>query len=512
MTCEIKKIDSNVTNLAFAEEECLKQLPTTPIWYDLEPNSYSDFGGDTKTVNRSPITISRQNKKGAVVDVSAAGGFNIDFTKSNLTRLLQGFFFADAHELPSTAPLNAAAVPIDSATSGTKTYALASGGDAFIAGDIVLASGFENAATNGIKTVASSTSATIVVNEAITTEAAPPAIAKIEKIGIQFTAEDIAMAKTGNILSLVSTTTDFTDFTELFPGQWIFIGGDATGKHFVNNVGYARIGSISANAIIFDDTTFAGATEAKTGLTIQIFVGTCIKNENTIDTIIRRSYQLERQLGLGVTDVQAEYLEGAVPNESKLNIPSADKITMDLSFTACNQTFVTGDGADVIKTGNHVSILGESAINTSSDIYRMKLAVLDPLTSVPSSLFGYVSEGSISIKNAPSENKAVGTVGAFDISVGNFEVSGSLTVYFSTVAAVAAVRNNADVGFSVIGAFSNAGFIYDIPLLSLGGGKLTVDKDKPIMLPLTSNGAENANGYTMLFESFKYLPTLAMPE
>jgi hypothetical protein len=506
------KIDSNITGLAFAEEESLKTLPATPVWYGLEPNSYSDFGGELSTVARAPIDPSRQNKKGTITDLDASGGFNIDFTKSNLVRLLQGFFFADARQLPSTQALNAAAVPLTGVTASSKTYAAASGLGSFAANQIVFASGFTNAANNGLKTVASSTAGTVVVNETLTDEASPPAAAKLETVGFQFASGDISLAVTSGIPSLVATAADFTTLPGLIPGLWVFIGGDAAGTRFANNVGYARIKSIAAKAIVFDDTSFTPATEAGTGKTIRLFVGTVVKNEKTPSLIKRRSYNIERQLGSGPTSTQAEYLEGAVANEFTLNVPQADKLNADLTFVACDNTHRSGEAGDEIKGGTRVGVAGEDAYNTSSDIYRIKMSVIDPASSNPSALFGYVSEANVSINNNVSPNKAIGTLGAFDTSAGNFEVGGSITAYFTTISAVRAVRQNADVGLSIIGASKNAGFVFDIPLLGLGGGRLNVEKDAPITVPLEPAGAENANGYTMLYEAFSYLPSVAMPD
>lgn len=516
MPCAINKIDSNITGLAFAEEECLKQLPgvdgADAVWFGLEPNSYSDFGGDLSTVARAPIDPSRQNKKGAITDLDASGGFNTDFTKSNLTRILQGFFFADARQLPSTAPLNGATVAISAVDSASKTYTVASGGAAFVAGQLVFASGFVNASNNGLKTVASSTGTTVVTVEALTDEASPPAGAKFETVGFEFASADINYAVVDGVGSIVSTTTDFTTLPGLFAGQWVFVGGDLVANRFANNVGYARIKSISANALVFDDTTFAGVNETGTGKSIRLFVGVVVKNEKTPALIKRRSYNIERQLGEGETSTQAEYLEGAVANEFTLNVPQADKLNADLGFIACDNTYRSGEVDDEIKVGARISAPGEDAYNTSSDIYRIKMAVHDPASSNPAALFGYVSEANVSINNNVSPNKAVGILGAFDTTAGNFEVGGSITAYFTTVAAVKAVRANADVGLSIIGASKNAGFIFDIPLLGLGGGRLNVEKDAPITVPLEPAGAENANGYTMLYEVFAYLPTVAMPD
>ncbi len=516
-TCAINKIDSNITGLAFAEEVCLKQLPTLaadgfdPTWYGQEPNSYADFGGELATVARSPIDPTRQNKKGTITDLDASGGFNTDFTKTNLNRLLQGFFFADARQPSSTDPLNGTKVAITGVTGATKTYSAAAGLGIFGASQLVLAKGFGPATNNGVKTIATSAAGAVTVDEVLVDEAAPPASASLSRIGYSFASGDINLAVVAGIPSLVATAADFTTMGDLLPGNWIFLGDDLLANRFANNVGYARIATVAAKSLTFDDTTFTPVNETGTAKTIRIYTGVLIRNEFDPALIKRRSYNIERQLGMGASSVQAEYLEGAVANEFTLNIPQADKLNADLSFIACDNTQRTGDVGDTIKTGARVPALGEDAFNTSSNIYRMKLAVLDATSSNPTSLFGYATEANITINNNASPAKAIGVLGAFDVNVGNFEVTGSITAYFTTVAAVRAVRNNADVGFSVIGASDNSGFVFDIPLIGLGGGRATVEKDAPIMLPLEAAGAQNSKGYTMAYISYPYLPTLAMP-
>lgn len=503
------KIDSNVTGLAIAEEASLKTLPGSPVWYEQEPNSYSDFGGDFSTVARAPINASRQSKKGKLVDLDASGGFNVDLTKSNMLRLLQGFFFADAREKASTKPLNGTAVAITNVDGVGEDYEAASGLGVFGAGDLVLASGFTNAENNGLKLVSSAAATSLVVSSNLVAET-PPADAKIETVGFQFPTGDADLVAATSTCSLTTSVTDLTTLG-LTPGEWVFIGGDSAATKFTNtNAGYARIKLISANEIIFDDATFTPASETGTTKTIQMFFGTVLRNEKDTALIKRRSYNIERQLGQDNDGVQSEYLEGAVANEFTLNIPQADKLNADLSFVALDNTHRSG--LEGLKSGTRVPAATEDAYNTSSDIYRIKLSVVDDTTFGEAALFGYVSEASIVINNNVSPNKAVAVLGAFDVSAGNFDVSGSITAYFSEVAAVAAVRNNSDVSLNFIAAQKNAGFIYDIPLLGLGGGRLNVEKDNPITIPLEMSASENALGYTMLKTFFAYLPTAAMPQ
>lgn len=527
MVCEVQKQDSNITGLSFAEEVCLKQLPTTaedgfdPTWYGLEPNSYSDFGGEITTVARSPIDPSRQNKKGTVVDLDASGGLNHDVVNDpNLRRLLQGFFFANIREKPTTKPMNGAQNVITGVTAADDKYALTSTGAAFnVAGLIVRGVGFTNAANNGLHVVASADADDVTVANGLVDET-PADTAYLEVVGYEFGDAEAGITKTGNLLTLTDSGNALASLG-LIVGEWVYLGGDAAANadSFVNNKGFARIASIAAGAIAFDIATFDGATETSTGKSIRMFFGNVLRNEKLPSLIVRRSYQFERTLGDGPTDVQAEYLEGAVANEMTLNIPSAEKVNVDLSFMACDNTHRSGEAGDEIKSSGDVEdveatvpAIGADAYNSTSDVYQMHMYVLDATDSKPSALFGYVTEGNISINNGVTPNKAIGVLGAFDTSAGNFVVGGSLTAYFTTIAAVRAVRQNADVGFNIILAKENSGFLFDIPLLGLGGGRLNVEKDQPIMVPLEPAGAENPNGYTLLYNFFPYLPDVAMPQ
>lgn len=430
-TCETKKIDSNVVGLNFAIEECLGQLPSNPQWQALEPNSFSDFGGELSTTERTPLSASRQNKKGVVTDLSVKGGFNIDFTQNNLNKLLEGVFFAD-----------------------TRT-----------------------------------------------------------KSNYQFTgtAGDIKFAVANGIYSLTATTADFTTLG-LVQGEWIFVGSDVATERFdTAGTFYARVSRIEAKKLTFDNGTFKAGLSADAGASksIKIFMGQVLKNEATPDLIKRKSYAFERTLGQDLTtnQKQAEYITGAVMGEFSLEAKQGEMLKADVKFTATNNEYRTGT---LLSDGKLTPALGESGINTTSDIRAIRLSLNDDTKSTSTPLFAYVTETSIEVNNNLSENKALGTFGAIDVSAGNFEVSGKTTAYFTTVQAVNAVRQNADVGLFAIFATKLKGFIFDIPLVGLSGGTLNVEKDNPITLELEASGAENKFGYTMMYVNFPVLPKVAM--
>jgi hypothetical protein len=597
----LEKIDSNITGLRYAEEASLGLLPdpeSDSVWKPLEPNSYSDFGGEITTIARNPINPSRQRKKGVTTDLKAAGGFNTDLTQENLQDILQGFFFADLrrkdeHDVATVGihyeALSAVVVaggtsgyvvgdlltlvggtfgtvakayvatvsgggvvltvnftgtgavkgdytvvpanPVSTTTSGAGVgtvtltvtwetlegdYVVTADGDNYVAGDLVFAKNFDDAINNGLKhAVAGSTTTSVKVSETLVDAATQTGT--ISRVGYKFGSGELSIDVSGDLPKLVSTGRDLTEFG-LIPGEWIFIGGDGTNEKFVAGTGegngFARVRSVSVTEMELDKTANEMVTDTGAGKVITLFFGRILKNE--LGSLIkRRTYHVERTLGAPDTslpnDLQAEYLVGAVPNEFAMNVKTADKITCDLTFVAIDNEQVD---AGNLKDGTRPPIREAAAFNTSSDIPRIKLSKVDPSSGDVTPLFAFAEDLKLTIKNNATPNKAIGKLGAFEVTVGTFAVGGDLTVYFADVAATRAVRENADVTIDFHTVKQNGGITFDIPLLSLGDARVKVEQDKAITLPLSVEAATGAKihtdlDYTLLMEFWDYLPDLA---
>lgn len=518
--CPTKKIDSNIVGLSIAEESCIGVLPDDVadsgdqaggVWYPLEPNEYNDFGAEIETTARTPINSSRQVQKGVVTDLNASGGFSQDVTPKNLNRLTQGFMFADAICRTSTKPINGKAestVVVVDIEAGSAINV--DDGTKFAVGQLIRLSGFAESENNVVTKIATivanklTVTATTLVVEAYT-------VGTLEVVGFEHADGDLTITFADNAVELGSTA-GFTDM-DYQVGEWIFVGGKEDLNRFsevsgTNKPGYARIQKVEDNTLTLKEPTWVPLTSTGTGKQVRIFAGDYIRNQKDPSLIKRRTYQIERTLGTDDDGTQSEVLIGAVANELDLKFDNSDKLMCDLSFMALDDELRTGD--DGLKPGDRTAKLdGLDAFNTSSNVYQHRLYVYGD-EPTPVSNFAFISESNLSINNGASGLKAIGTLGSFEVSVGDFSVSGSLEVYFSSIASVQAVRNNSDVGYNTILALDNMGAVYDIPLLSLGDGRVNVEKDESIMLPLEKQAAENDNGYTMSVTYFGYLPDVAM--
>lgn len=509
----VTKLDSNQTALSIAVESTLRHLPGSAgvdaVWYGMSPNSYSDFGGDTKTVARSPLNASRQNFRSVVVGQDASGGFNTDFMQDGLFRVMQGFCFADAHEKPDTQPeATAVGITINDVTS--TAYEASTGLAGFPADALVYASGFTVAGNNGLHLCTASAAGSLTCG-GLAAEASPPATARVQMVGYRAAAGDLTMAVTGSLVTIGSTVLDFTTLA-LNVGEWIFIGGDASANQFLNaaNRGYARIASIAAHALNLNETTFTPVADAGTAKLVDLYFGKYLRNELDVSLIKRRSYNLERTLGDNGTGLQAEYLEGSVADEVDFNFPLEAICTVDMKFVSCAYTQRTGGQG--VKAGSRVVAPNSKAYSSSTDIYRHWIAPAYEGALNGGGAFGFCNDAKLTIKNsvAPTQAIAAGLY-AIDTTAGNFELSGSITAFFTDVASVAAINNNTDMEYNVIMAANNKGCVFDVPMLGMGGGKIAVTKDKEITIPVDLMGAQGNDGYTFSLTQFAYLPAAAMP-
>lgn len=394
-----------------------------------------------------------------------------------------------------------------------------------IVGSLLELSGFTNAANNGFKTVTAVAGSKITL-AGMVNEAAPPARAAAKTVGQKFAAGDLAMAintVSGNTQSFTLTATagSFLPFN-LVPGSWVYIGGDAANSFFEDAGervgGYARIGvngiSATGKVITFDKAAFTPKASAGAGKSVEVYFSDVIKNEADPDDIVRFSSTIERTLGRDDNGIQSEFLTGCVANELAIEGALASEITAGMGYVAQKTGTRTGtEGPLSRRVGNTIlPAFTDSAYNTTSNLYRIRLGLIDPENMAPTAMFARLESWSLTINNNVSSAKAQGVLGGFDVNVGNFDVDGELNAYFSTVDAIHAVKCNWDVTLDAILAKNNQGVYYDIPLIGLGGGMLSIEMDQAIMLPLEAAAAESPFGHTALMGRFSYLPDVAMPD
>lgn len=499
----VLKIDSSSVGLYMAKEESINVLPASPVWQQLEPSEIGDVGGETTQTSRTIIRPDRQNSRGAITDLSASADFTQELSQNNASELFQGFCFAQAHEPFTTKPLNTAGTTVacsaDTYTLTDTTYDTSS----ITAGTLLKASGFTIASNNGLKTVESVEDNVITVasTDGVTTETAGDGVIQVVGKTVSATISVTGKVKLG-----------FTDADELGLeiGQWIFVGGD-TNKFATNGTFYARISAIEEDGLTLDFTTNPTELSAEASTTVDLFWGFTIHNEKDIDKIKRTTYTIEERLGFAdqeSTIPQASYVSGCVPSEMTITIENSALSTIQYQFTGCR--FYTKKGT--LATGTRLDAWDEKGYNNANEVYLACLSTVshDPEKTAPAELFAFMTSGNITINNNTNENKAVGCLGAFDISVGKFDVTSNPNVYFTNVDVIKSLKENVDVGMQIILARNNEGIIFDIPMMGMGSSIPSVSDGEPLMMDLTANGAKSKYGYTFAMQNFPYLPDVAM--
>ena len=490
---------SNNTGLSVAREASLGVLPPVPVWGQREPNSYKTFGPDFKQKTRSPINASRQQQKGVVVDLDASGGWQEDLTYPALSSFAEAIMFAAYRRKGDLAVTGV------TAAAG---YAVA-GGDVYKTGDILFGNGFSVPGNNGRKILLADGTAGDVQAPGLADEA--DALGSISKVGHQFALGDLSLVADGAFYLLESAAKGLGALG-VIPGETVFIGGDGVDGFASHVGGYCRIASVAADgsAAVLDKMQFPGV-DAGAGRSVIVYLGRVIKNESDPNLIVRYTHHLERTLGKDDTtsaNQQAEYIKGAVVDQWSMPLNTADKVTMDFTLQGTRYSTVTSEVGPY--AGTRPPLQDGDAFTTSNDIPYSALHVVgdaDPL-------YAYLTDISLSVDNNVKGNKALGVLGSFDLSYGNFVVSANANAYFADVTAQEAIINNDNVTFTFALARSNQGIVVDIPLASLGDGKPKVASNEPITLALDISAARASllsplTDYTLMMVFFDYLPNVA---
>ncbi len=290
---------------------------------------------------------------------------------------------------------------ISDVDAGTSTFALVDPGPPrldFGPSFLVLASGFTNRANNGLFLAFTGTNGTtLVITGATLVDETPPPGARLEAVGYQFAAGDLAI--TGTMLDSTANI-DLAALFGLAPGYWVKVGGAADIMRFgaggatigvVNDA--ARIGAIPAAGTLDLDLRPAGwANDAGAGKTIRLFFSEPCRPENIKQTIawlnkIRRLSDFKRKLLRGLF-VERFTIDGAARDYFRTAIDFkgldfeediADPISQaggPIRETALEAAMVTGFAGQRIYVDGAFS-LKMAAIRSSSLVFEPTLVNID---------------------------------------------------------------------------------------------------------------------------------------
>ena len=508
------RVTTNSLAISAAREASLGVLPATPVWLALEPNSIGQFGTSISKTARSPISRSRQRRKGIVTDLDSSVEIEADLTLAHFRDYMEGFCFARPVGAPVFRPtgVQIGAFQIPPISAGDAALLLQGVGSAQT---LLYARGLSIAENNGLFVVAGPVAAGDTKIDAVglaLAETVPvTSDAEVAVAGIRGAAGDLQIDANGD---LISTALDFRQLG-LTRGQWVHIGGPDVLNQFFNeaNFGFARIKGIAQNKLslerrakpfVADDGTSTGA--GGTGLRIDLLFGQFIRNVPIgHPDYLERSTQFELELpNLGAGGATMfEYSLGNYHDTVSISVPLTDKATVTYGFVGTDTLPPTSVRAP--EAANARQPTETAAFGSSSDIARLIIETADEtgLTTDFKSL-------TVTLANNVSAEKVIGRLGARFMNAGNFEADIETQVLFTSSAVTAAIKANQTVGLYFALRNDDGGVLCDFPSGTLDGGAREYPVNQTVLLSTTFAAFEDpALGYTFSASLFPVLPELS---
>lgn len=488
---------TNSLSQSYAIEDSPGVLADPAVFKELEPNTISNLGATITTLVRTPISKSRQRKKGTTVDLDSAAEFDGDLTMEHIRDFIEGFMFS---RLVGPLSKDSYKHSMEATASGYSYDAEV--GSTVAQNTLVYARGFLNSVNNGLKVVnGASTTSLVGVSGLVAETPGATTAARVEVAGVRGASGDLEIDVDGN---LISTTLDFTTLG-LTAGQAIHIGGIDSANRFANadNYGFARVLIIAANKLTLDKRQQTYSTDAGTGRQVDILFGQYCRNVPTSSAdYLERTYQIEVAYdNLAANgDTEYEYATGNFANELTINLPLTDKATIQLGFVGQD----TEPPSTTRKNGAANAIVPQetSAFNTVADIGRLRVTEEDE-TGITTDFKNLT----LRLRNNVTPEKVLGQFGAKFTNAGIFEVDMEAQLVFTNSAVAEAVRSNTTLQqeFSIRNA--DGGVFFDIPSLTFGSGDKEFPVGESILINVTGEAFEDPDfGTSLAVTMFPVLP------
>ena len=524
------RVHTNRLSFSYKAEESLGVPGNAGAWTVVEPNSFPNFGASITTVERDPISSSRQRRKGSVTDLDSTVEFDSDLTLSSYNDFISSFVFAKQTN-DEVMNLNIESIAADGANLYliTLTAPLTAAQVAKLGEfSLVATKGFANAVNNGIFTVdetPANGATTITIFENAANSVLIPEVvtgrAELSLGGVAYDETQPANAQwdynelTGRGTFTVEPATlpvdrDLTDY--LTPGQFVYLGVRHNGTGEVNYCfetndgqkvcGFARVISVGAKTFTADKLSEALKRDGVAGGIDEIALtfGSFIRNVPSVnnDEYLESSFVFEMAYPNLEADGETgyEYAYGNLCNTMAISLPLSDKSTVSFGFIGTDTpppTDVRLPGADAPN-----SPIYTEAFNTSADIGRLTINKDDG-----TSLTTDFKSATLTLSNNVSPEKVLGSLGARFMNTGNFEVSLEAEVLFTDPGVVESIRNNETVSFDVIMTNNdNGAIVIDVPSMTMGDGSRNFPVNETVTLTTTGSAFEDATLGTSIGTSF----------
>lgn len=478
-------IDTNRVRVAYVAEST---YATTPAISATVPVRIARITGESLNFNiqntrSNELRSDRQLPDIVQIAESSAGDLNFELSFPE-TRTFLGEFFSAAMfsswlDAPEIANWATADSNVTDAGTTASTYAVAAGGASFIAGHMVRASGFTNAANNQLFRVSSSTATTVVGGTSLTAETAPPVGARLKVVGWRGATADLSLTVTGlpanAQVGLVSATQDWTLVSGLRVGSTVKLSGftDVAGTIAGGNNVWARVVAIggASNRTLYlaecqPPSGYSGAftpvAEVGTGKTVTAWFGDVLRNGVTPS-----SFSIEKAF-LGQAVPNYVVYKGEEVGGMSLKFESGAIATGTINLMGASATMSTTPLATTFP--NLVPASTWDVLNSVRSVARIA-----ENGSVLSAGNGLVRSMSINIGNNLREQPAVGQANLAGVGAGYFDVTGEIQAYFDSGTYYTRYLNGTvtSLGLRLQEQTSNRAIVITLPAVEYTSGNVT---------------------------------------